>query len=217
MDLIDRLSEWWAVKKTPNPPRMDLICLVSFGITSEGHLTRGLKQVLAIGQELLGENWHAKIVFGEFTENKEEGLEEALKKAIFSEAILAGQVISTVEESLKWRKCLSIKFSPKNIMVVTEEMHSRSAHRASNRVWNGIWYKRVWKWLTGKPMVKIHVVTFKTKMAIDPKSPMVWLRDQRKWVAINVIREIFLMVCPFGYTVMGKMNFHQPTDLHQDE
>lgn len=149
------------------------------------------------------------MVFGEFTENKVPGLERDLKMETFRGAVYSGEVISTIEEGEKWKDSLP-HVLPTEMIIVSDEMHSRSARRVSNRVWNGLWYERLWKWIIGQPVVHIHMATFQTRFGIDPESPMSALRDQRLWVRNNVLRELFLMFVPFGYSIMKKLNIHQP-------
>lgn len=206
--MLDKFSRWWGVENDI-PPYADVIALVSFGATKT-RMTHGLQKVVHMGCTLQKMYPYAKIVFGEFTENPTPEIEHRLKKKVFPEGLYAGPVISTIEEGEAWLFRLPCRFEPEHIIICTDEMHSRSARRVSNRVWNGIWYKRLWKWTLEKPVVQIHMKTFPTRFAIDPESPMTALRDQWLWTRNNVLRELFLMFVPFGYTIMKKLNVHQP-------
>lgn len=205
--MLNKFCKWWGVTNTL-PPEANIIALVSFGATKD-RMTYGLQKVVNLGLGLTQRYPTGKVVFGEFTENPSVGLERRLKKQKFPNSFFVGNVISTIEEAEKWFFHL-YHLRPTHIVIITDEMHSRSAHRVSNRVWNGIWYKRSWKWVTGRPMVTIHMATFPTKLAIDPESPMTALRSQWLWVCNNVLRELFLMCIPFGYTIMKKLKIHQP-------
>lgn len=209
--LIEWFAKLWSVGVNP-PPKADLICLVSFGATRTG-LTNGLKNVVRLGLKLQGMFPGAKVVFGEFTGNPIPGLEMDLKMILFRNALYVGQVISTIEEAEKWRASLPSNFLFPNVsvVIVTDEMHSRSARRVSNHVWNGPWYTRLWRWFFGLPLVQVCVVTFQTKDSIDPESPTIALRNEKLWVRNNILRELFLMFVPFGYSIMRKLNVHQPT------
>ncbi|MHB1316298.1 MAG: hypothetical protein ACYCZW_00385 [Minisyncoccota bacterium] len=205
--MLNQFSKWWSIKNTL-PAHTDLIALVSFGATST-RMTYGLLSVVSIGRNLKRHYPTAKVVFGEFTENKVHGLEYDLKTQVFPNAVYCGEVISTIEEGEYWYYATQ-NTNPKNIVIVTDEMHSRSAWRVSNRVWNGLWYERLWKWIMVKPMVKIHIKTFPTCFAIDSENPMAALRNQWLWTRNNILRELFLMFMPFGYTIMKELNIHQP-------
>ncbi len=199
----------WGVKNSL-PPSAKLICMVSFGAT-RSRLTNGTKNVVKLGLELLEKYPQAKVVFGEFTENPTTGLEAELKLVSFKDAVFAGSVISTIEEAEKWRASLPAGFVPKEgVVIVTDEMHSRSARRISNRVWNGWWLVRLWKYITHESMVLVYVATFATRDGIDTANPMVALRNQKLWVRNNVLREFFLVFMPFGYSITKRLNIHQP-------
>lgn len=204
---LNDFCEKWSVKNTL-PTNADLICLVSFG-AARYDLSRGSKSVVEKGLSLCSIYPSARVVFGEFTKNPVLGIETGLKLLSFSKALVAGQVISTIEEAEKWRVACG-DFKPrKGIIIVTDEMHSRSARRVSNRVWNGWWFSRLLKRVIGQ-RIPIYVVTFPTRDAIDQSNPMVALRDQKLWVRNNVLRELFLMLVPFGFSIMKKLNIHQP-------
>lgn len=205
---INNFCKWWSVRNTL-PPNIDLICLVSFGATGDD-LSNGLKKVVKEGVRLQGIYPDARVVFGEFTKNPITGIETALKLVSFPKALVAGQVISTIEEAEKWRAVCG-NFKPQNgIVIVTDEMHSRSARRVSNRVWNGWWFARLWKRIASQPIIPVFVATFPTRDGIDAANPMVALRNQKLWVRNNVLREAFLVFVPFGYSIMKKLNIHQP-------
>jgi hypothetical protein len=188
---------------------------VSFGAT-KNRLTNGTRNVAHLGIKLLGSYPQAKIVFGEFTENPIAGLESKLKFIFFGDAIFSGSVISTIEEAEKWRSSLPAGFVPqRGVIIVTDEMHSRSARRVSNRVWNGWWLVRLWKRITRQSMISICMATFPTLDGIDVADPMVALRSQKLWVLNNVLREFFLMFVPFGYSTMKRLNIHQPVSRFQ--
>jgi hypothetical protein len=212
MSFRNDFSRWWAVHKPiPEGTLIDLIALVSFGAT-EYRLTYGSKNVTEIGLRLSRDYPEAKVISGEFTGNSLPNMEFSMKKNILlpRDVYRAGRVISTIKETLAWRAVFSKNFNPRSMIIVTDEMHSRSARRASNRVWNGIWYKRLWKRVTRQPTVKIYVLTFPSSDNIDPQNPMEYLRSLDTWMSINILRELFLMLCPFGYTIMREFDFHQP-------
>lgn len=212
--MLDKFCKWWSVKNRL-PQDAQLICLVSFGMRPDGY-TNGLHEVVKIGHTLSQKYPEALICFGYFTGNQMRNpeVEEQTKCCEFQRdrVIPVGDVISTIEEAQKWWVEALERINlddQKNIMIVTDEMHSRSARRAANRVWNGWWLKRAFAWTEGD-FTNIHVVTFPTEYAIDPRGPMTALRDKKKWVIANVAREFFLMFIPFGYTIMKRLNIHQP-------
>lgn len=213
--MLDKFCRWWGVGTSLNklPSEISMMGLVSFGATST-RLTKGSQRVVLLGQELLQTRQSPRIVTGEFAGNPLPQLEKSLKlDAIGGKLITAGQVISTIEEAEAWKALVYPSFIPRTLVVVTDEMHSRSARRVSNRVWNGWWGKRLVKRLLGIELTSVLVVTFPTREAIDPESPMIALRSQRLWVRNNVARELFLMFMPFGYTIMKRLNIHQPTSI----
>ncbi len=208
MNLND-FCRWWGVKNTL-PPSAELICIVSFGAT-RNRLTNGTRSAVQIGVELLQRYPQAKVNFGEFTKNPTVNLEARLKLAFFKKATFSGRVVSTIEEAEKWRASLPVGFLPREgVIIVTDEMHSRSARRVSDRVWNGCWIVRLWKQITDRPVVPIYMATFPTREGIDLENPMFALRKQKLWVRNNVMREIFLIFVPFGFTIMKRLNIHQP-------
>ncbi len=212
MKTIDIFCQWWGVgipiSKLPN--EIYMIGLVSFGATPK-RLTFGSQWVVILGKELRKRFPNAWIVSGEFTGNPVVQLEEKLKiETLGTDLITAGSVISTIQEAEAWRNCVSPSFFPKTLVVATDEMHSRSARRVSNRVWNGWWGLRLIKRLLGMPLVQVWAVTFQTGRGIDPYNPMVALRSQWLWVRNNVARELFLMLVPFGFSIMRRLNIHQP-------
>jgi len=199
----------WSVRET-HPPHVDVIALVSFGANEYG-LTNGTKQVVKLGLEAQKKYPNARVVFGEFTGNNIFDYEHQIKMKFFPDALYADRVISTIKEALAWRHAVRNMIFLQNILIITDEMHSRSARRVSNRVFNGVWFTRLFKKLTGKHLIRIHVKTFATEDNIDLDNPMTNLRDKQKWFNANVSRELFLTLCPFGYTIMRVLNIHQPT------
>ncbi len=218
MKTIDVFCQWWGVGTPISklPDEIWMIGLVSFGATPT-RLTYGSDWVVILGRELLRTQQSPWVVTGEFTGNQVFQLEENLKLNAFGkDLITAGQVISTIQEAEAWKASVYPSFVPKTLCIVTDEMHSRSARRVSNRVWNGWWGLRLIKRLLGMPLVKVFVTTFPTREVIDPESPMTALRSQWLWVRNNVLRELFLMLVPFGYTIMRKLNIHQPIAADRD-
>jgi hypothetical protein len=206
---LDDFCKLWSVGGPP-PEIADVVGLVSFGATHH-RLTYGTQNVVRLGKRLSAIYIGAYVVFGEFTDNPRPSLERSLKMEYLPHALYGGKVISTIEEAEKWRAALPRDFRPKRgVVIATDEMHSRSARRVSNRVWNGWWLKRLLGWFLGTN-IPVRVVTFPTRDAIDPHNPMTALREKKIWVRNNVLRELFLMFVPFGFTIMRKLNIHQPT------
>ena len=59
--------------------------------------------------------------------------------------------------------------------------------RMSNRVFNGVWFIRLFKQLSKRPMVQIHVATFPTANAINLESPMATFRAENTSIVSNML------------------------------
>ncbi len=212
MKTIDVFCQWWGVGTPVSqlPTEIYMTCLTAFGATAFS-LTYGSEWVLTLGKELCRRSPHTFVISGEFTGNPVPGLEKNLRVVEIGEKLIfAGRVLNTIGEAQAWKNTVQPSFFPYTLVVVTDEMHSRSARRVSNRVWNGWWGLRIVKKLLGMPLVRVLVTTFPTREAIDPQSPMTALRSQWLWVRTNVLRECFLMFVPFGFSIMKWLNIHQP-------
>jgi len=156
MSLIGKIASWWAVDDTMSlPPSIDLIAMVSHGATNHG-VTTGAKTVTKMGCTI-AENYPAALIFfGAFTESPIPEIEMDYKLARIPHAHYVGTVISTIEECAKIQSSLPEGFTPKTIVVVTDEAHSRRA-------------RIVWK--TFFPNSKIYIVSMALEAGLDDDSP----------------------------------------------
>ncbi|MEK7601333.1 MAG: hypothetical protein AAB480_02275 [Patescibacteria group bacterium] len=198
MPFIDRLAQMWAVSDTL-PDNIDLIGVVSFGATAT-RLSNGSQETIEKAAWL---NWicpGAVVAFGEFTKNPVPGVEKERKLYYFPEAVFAGNVISTIEEAEKIYAALSPNLRIQRIVFVTDQWHSRSA----KLIWEKVWARHGLK-------PDIRIVTVPSAFNIDPEHPMTLIRTQWKWALANVLRHAFLLLMPFGFDILKKLNVHQPT------
>lgn len=155
---IDWLAEKWAVND-PLPEECDLLVPIAHGATPE-RLTRGAHAVALKTAEVLtqlrDQGQLPFVAFGAFTGSKKPELEMTLKLAFFFGKYV-GHVISTIEECLKVKANLPIFITPSNIVVVSDEAHSRRC-------------RIVWK--TFFPNAKVSIVSVRITDTIDPESPM---------------------------------------------
>ncbi|GEM_PF-5238147 len=193
---IENLARLWSVDDSL-PPHADLIALVSFGATQDG-LTLGSYTTTMRTQALHKQYPEALVVFGAFTFSPDPGVEERIKKSFFKKAIFAGKVASTIEEAEKIRSALPSGCTPRTILVVTDEWHSRSAKWVWRKVWRDL-----------KP--DIRVVAVPSSATIDVQSPMKLARKYWTWALVNVLRHLFLVCVPGSVQLMKKLNLHQPT------
>lgn len=195
---IEKLARLWSVDDNL-PPHADVIALVSFGATKDG-LTQGsqvtLRKVLTLAAQYSG----ARVAFGVFTLSPRPGLEWSIKRRFLKDPISAGTVISTIKEAEKIRASLPPGFVPRNIVVMTDQWHSRSA----KTVW-----KRIWRDVVPQPDIRVIVVS--SAATIDEESPMKMGRKHWKWALVNVLRQLFLVCVPGSIWFMKKLNFHQLT------
>lgn len=137
----------------------------------------------------------ARVAYGVFTHSPNPQVEREAKEKIFSQGYCVGEVASTIEECLTIRKYLeSLNIPLRSIVVVTGEAHSRSA-------------KLVWE--TYFPESKISIATIPIKSECDLENPMVFLRNEWAWLAINIIRHIVFSVV--GVKRMERFKLRQPT------
>ncbi|TSC70622.1 MAG: hypothetical protein CEO12_202 [Parcubacteria group bacterium Gr01-1014_46] len=157
--LVDWLANKWAVND-PLPHRCDLLVPVAHGATSD-RLTCGAESVarktVEIRSQLRGIGQLPYLVFGAFTGSEKPELEKVEKHKIFRTGKYVGTVISTIEECLKVKRNLPDGFTPRNIVVVTDEAHSRRCRIV---------------WRTFFPQSNVKMISVKLSDAIDAKSPM---------------------------------------------
>lgn len=159
MSLIGKLASQWAVDNILSLPKeLDLIVMVSHGATATKP-TDGAITVAELSSIFASRFFYTPVYFGVFTESPKPEIEEIFKKGMVPRAICVGTVISTIEECLKIKEAfLSTAGSlPKNILVVTDQAHSRRAYL-------------VWK--TFFPESTIYMATIRLEKAVDKESPM---------------------------------------------
>lgn len=196
---IEKLAEIWSVNDEDElPPCADLIVPASFGAT-RNRLTNGAQITLDKVLELAERYPDARVAFGVFTFSPVPNLEEMIKRQFLKDPIFVGDVASTIEEAEKHRDSMPCGFTPRTIILVTDEWHSRSM-------------KRVWKWVWRNiiPRPDIRMVVVSSLGTIDEDSPMKNGRTYAKWVQTNVSREAFL-VFPGSIRLMKKLKLRQPT------
>jgi uncharacterized SAM-binding protein YcdF (DUF218 family) len=138
-----------------------------------------------------------------FTLSPNPSLEELLKNQGLKRLrnpICGGRVISTIEEAEKIKASLPPGFTPRSILVVTDQWHSRSVLT----VWRRVWRDAV-------ILPKIEVFTIPSAEVIDKENPMIAPRRHWTWALVNVLRETLLIYMPWGFELMKKFNIHQPT------
>ncbi|OGG89909.1 hypothetical protein A3G12_01550 [Candidatus Kaiserbacteria bacterium RIFCSPLOWO2_12_FULL_54_10] len=193
---IERQAQLWSAGEDP-PPRADLVAMVAFGATGK-RLTRGAQATLEVAVVLAARYRNVRVASGEFTLSPSPGLEWSLKQLFFKDPIFAGEVISTIEEAEKIRAVLPPGFVPEDIVVVTDQWHSRSA-------------KRIWEWVWRDVKPNIHIVAVPSSATIDAESPMGLGRRHWTWALINVLRDKFLECFPErGIPWMKKLRLRQP-------
>lgn len=199
--LIEWLARLWAVND-PLPQTCDLLVPIAHGATSHNRLTYGAYAVARKTAEilhLLREIGQLPFVaFGAFTGSKNPEIEASIK-ATFFHGKYVGHVVSTIEECRKVKENLPEKFTPRSIVVVSDEAHSRRC-------------RIVWK--TFFPNSQISIVSVKISETVDKESPMLPYR-LGSWAVLAfqaLPTPYFWYLAIRGPKYMAKMatNIHQP-------
>jgi len=180
---------------------MNTTNLVNTTLTQEG-LCRGARATVKRALEISREHPEAIVAFGEFTLNPTVGLEEKKKREVLPNGIFFGRVISTIEDVQEPKDTLDSRRVLKKggtCVFVTDWAHSPSVKKIGRRIWTGT-----------SPHLSLYVDCVSTEDAIDPEEPMEALRDPRDWLAVNMFRELILIV-PGGFTLLESSGVHQPS------
>ncbi|MDP2651863.1 MAG: hypothetical protein Q8O94_01880 [bacterium] len=194
--LVEKIARIWSVNNHM-PQQVDLIGLVTFGATKDG-LTQGSQVTTRKALLLAKQHPEAKVAFGVFTLSHHQ-IEERVKRKSFERPFFAGKVVSTIEEAEKIHNSLPFGFTPRNIVIVTDQWHSRSA----KLVWERIWQNAI-------PKPSIYVCSVPSVKTVNADNPTRALRSQWFWALVNVLRHLFLLFVPGSVWLMKKLNIHQP-------
>lgn len=203
MAFVDWLASKWAVND-PLPQNCDLLVAVAHGATETG-LTNGAYAVSRRTAEIIAEldikeSQRPYLAFGAFTESSNPEIERIEKQRIFGEyRKYIGLVISTIEECLKVKEAIPVFFTPRNILIVTDEAHSRRC-------------RIVWKCFF--PNSNIRIISVPIAETVDPRSPMKPYR-QGKWAILGyqaLPTPYFWYLALRGpkYMATKATKFHQP-------
>lgn len=179
LDLIVQL--WGDENPTRDVANIDLIVPISYGTKKDG-LVNATRKTLeeAISYKKLFSK--AVLVFGNCAytfagaEIREKELKESiLRENAIEEYISASGINNTVEEAELIKKTLP--FSPSRILLVTGEMHARSARFVWRRVF---------------PNAKIIVRCIKHTYEYQKDQPIKVVRSGYKWFFANLARHLLL-------------------------
>ncbi|KND49440.1 MAG: hypothetical protein AB198_00630 [Parcubacteria bacterium C7867-003] len=196
--IIEWLAEKWAVND-PLPEKCDLLVPIAHGATKD-RLTRGAEAVArkttTAVTELRDRYQLPFVAFGAFTGSENPELERALKLKHFSGKYV-GTVMSTIEECLKVRANLPIFVTVSNIVVVTDEAHSRRC-------------RIVWK--TFFPNAKVSILSVKITETVDPESPMEAYDKAWKVLFFQAVpTPLWWLLSLFGQKCLGRLEkLHTP-------
>jgi hypothetical protein len=197
---IEKLATRWAINDGL-PPSVDLIFPVAHGAVGISP-SCGLRAVVEKTRFVLREYRHlAKqpvIASGAFTHSKNPHTEEYYKLSRFwlEDYHYVGLVASTIEEALLTRKLLPDgKNDPREIIIITDEAHSRRA-----RI---VWQKFF-------PKANIYVVSVTLWEVVEKESPMTFYRKTWRILIVNMILTFFWKLMPVRMMEMIA-HTHQPT------
>ena len=174
----------------------DLIVPISYG-TSRERLARATEAIARQAATIKSVYSQAELVFCncEYTFPGAEDVEWKYKQAVFEEygyrltARCAGKMNNSVQEAQVIAKYIAKhKLSAKRILVVTGEMHSRSAR---------------WIWKRVMPHSQVTVTCVNDKLEWEPNHPVLVQRTAWKWFLANIARQILLQI--FGLDRIGKL------------
>lgn len=128
-----------------------------------------------------------------------EKVEDALRTETCRQAgiepIVAKSMVSTVDEAVNIQEALDARgIHPKCILIVTGELHSRSA-------------RYIWQKLFPGSQILITCISY--QLEIQPNHPVLDQRQMWRWVLSNIKREIALRCLPLGW--IRKMQHKQGT------
>lgn len=195
---FDKMANLWSVNNIV-PESADVIVLFTFAVNEEG-LTKASLATLSKAQDLSKKYPNALVVCSWFAFNSNPDLEKDIKRRYFGERFVdAGPVKNTVHETTAALEALPKNFSPKSVVFVTDQWHSRSLLDSVKRIWQ----KKF-------PCLKIVIVAISSRAMISSDGPIMALSSYGKWVLVNVLRYLFMAYIPGSYNFMLHSNLHQP-------
>ncbi len=176
---------------SPVMDKVDVIVPISY-TTLRDRLTDGTKANIerAIEYRI---NWHpnASIAFSSCSypfkgaEQVEDKLRAGMCRKEGIEPIIAEPMVNTVDEAMNIRDALNTQgIHPKCILIVTGELHSRSA-------------RYIWKKIF--PEAQILITCIPHELEIQPDHIVLDQRVMWKWVLSNIKREIALRIIPLSW------------------
>jgi len=175
--------------------RFDLIIPISYS-TGREKLVKATEVIAHRAAELSKRYPQARVVLSncEYTFPGAEEVEWQFRRDLFAgygiTAHRAGNMNNSVEEAQAISRCVAAyKFPAKCILIVTGEMHSRSAR---------------WIWERVMPNSEITVTCIGSEFEWQPDQPVFVQRGPWKWLFANIARQILLKV--FGLERIGKLH-----------
>lgn len=198
MRLPQFLINWWksedSVVALANG-RFDLIIPISYS-TGREKLVEATEAIARRAAELSKRYPQAAVVLSncEYTFPNAEEVEWRLRRDLFAKygvtARRAGNMNNSVQEAQAILRCVDgYKLPANRILIVTGEMHSRSAR---------------WIWERVMPNSQITITCVPSKFEWQPDQPVFVQRGPWKWFFANIARQILLQI--FGLNRIGRLH-----------
>ena len=188
--VLQKLVDWWKLADLPETISRRLVGLIvpiSY-TTKRDQLTEATKENLATASRWLKKHPSARLAFSNcaYTFPGAARVEQRLKLDYLKrlgnkvEFLLAGDMNNSVEEALQIRSaCDKEGSSPRRILIITGEMHSRSA-------------RLIWRWVFPEAEILVSCTSYRCEAQSD--HPVRVQRSCWKWFAANVARQVLLRV-----------------------
>lgn len=193
MKVFQKFVQLWQVETYEPLPRrneVDLIVSISY-TTLPKRLTDATKANLELALKYVKVYPQARLAFSScsYTFPGADKVEHILQMRMCAEAkvkpIVAKPMVNTVDEAMNIRAILNEKgIHPKCILIVTGELHSRSARY----VWEKVF-----------PGARIFIRCTPCDFEVQPDHPVLDQRVIWKWVRSNVLRQVALRCLPLSY------------------
>jgi hypothetical protein len=187
----------WEVNDViPEDEKPQLIAVPSYAASPEG-LTNGSKKVAWLAADLAKKYPMAKVIGGEFRDNKPGSNEWNRKLTILppDRSISVGPVSSSIDEQIA-----IVKEALKHVPTVTSAIVvCEGAHSRRDRV--------VWRYFM--PGTRFYFRSVSAKKAADPKNPMIAQRHWQIWLLANLVAFPLFKWFP-GVRRLARKNSSQP-------
>src|SRR3989344_5851217 len=202
--IFNVLVNVWEIESDPLPMRVEAIAPLSYG-SYKNKLLRAQKEFIEETIRISDEHREAVIFSGAFTHSPDPNFEEFEKRRMIGEErwfVFVGNVASTITEAERMHEVMISRygFEPATIVVVTGELHGRSA--------KFVWQKTF-------PHSQIYMRLIPWQHEIEENNTMLLARNKWTWLFAQIGRQAVIAWVPFdwGYNWFKKLNLRQPTQL----